>query len=327
VKGVSVVNVEDGLRVGLLGCGRISRRHIQAIGTNRGLRLTWACDIDREKAVQVADQSGARWTTRVADMRDCDVVVVATPSGLHPQHVVQAIAETQARYIVCEKPLSLRGCDAREVYSAAEKAGRTILPAYQNRYNPLVVYLKQLIDSGRLGRIFQFNVNVLWNRNDEYFRDGWHGTANLDGGVLFTQASHYVDMLLFFFGDVRHARGCTGRLKGKPVPDTASAVLEFANGTIGSINATIAVYRKNYITEATLVAERGTIRVDGTNLNTVAFWDVDGIAKPDRDFTIDHIYEKGHETMYRYLVEGRWEMFPSRDDVERGVALLETLSS
>ena len=171
-----------------------------------------------------------------------------------------------------------------------------------------------------------FVCNVLWNRNDDYFKIDWHGTRALDGGVLYTQASHSVDMLHYFFGYVVAHKGIGGSLRGLEVFDSVAAAMSFKNGTVGTINATVSTFRENYRTEFTLIGQRGTLRLAGTNLNTIEFWDVEGMAKPDIDFTIDHVYGKGHDTLYQYLAAGRWDMFPTRKDVLSGIRLMEMLS-
>ena len=201
-----------------------------------------------------------------------------------------------------------------------------LLPVYQNRYNPLVDYTKKLIDSGKLGRVNQFICNVLWNRNDEYFNIDWHGTKEQDGGVLYTQASHYVDMICYFFGDVENYQGVGGDLRNLDVYDSVSAALKFKNGTVGTINATVDAYEKNYCTELTLIAEKGIIRLSGTNLNEIVHWNVEGLEKPDMDFQLDHVYGKGHNSMYEYIVDGKWEMFPKKEEVISGINLMEKLS-
>ncbi len=189
-----------------------------------------------------------------------------------------------------------------------------------------MAFTKNLIDSGHLGKIHQFICNVLWNRNDDYFKNDWHGTRELDGGVLYTQASHYVDMVHYFFGEVVEHKGIGGSLRGFEVYDSVAAAMSFQSGVVGTINATVSTYKKNYRTEFTLIAEKGTLRLAGTNLNTIEFWDVEGMEKPDIDFTIDHVYGKGHDTLYQYIVEERWDMFPSRKDVLSGIRLMEMLS-
>jgi len=315
-------------KIALVGCGRISKRHIEAITATPGVEIAYVCDKKEDRAKAAAEAVNAKYVTDYRELngKGLDVVSVLTPSGLHPRHVCNIAELVDAPYIVCEKPLSLTLREAYEVFRRVEKAGKVLLPVYQNRYNPLVKLIKDLIDSGRLGKIYQFVCNVLWNRNDEYYNIDWHGTREFDGGVLYTQASHYVDMCHFFFGELAFSRGMNGSLRNLETPDSVSAVLQFKSGTIGTINATVSVYRTNYLTEFTLVAEKGTIRLSGTNLNQIDFWDVEGMEKPAMDFKIDHQYGKGHNTMYEYIAQERWEMFPSKDDILSGISLMEKIS-
>lgn len=313
-------------KIALVGCGRIMERHIEAIAANPGLEIVLVCDKVEAKAKKAAERLGVPFLTDYRKIRGADIISVLTPSGLHPRHVSNVAELTDAAQIICEKPLSLTLREAHEVYRRVEKAGKRLLPVYQNRYNPLVAFVKGLIDSGRLGKVHQFICNVLWNRNDEYFKIDWHGTSEFDGGVLYTQASHYVDMVHYFFGEVQSHKGEGGALRGFEVYDSVSAVLRFKSGVVGTINATVDVYEKNFATEFTLVAEKGTIRLSGTNLNQIDFWNVQGMEKPDLDFKLDHQYGKGHNTLYQYVVEENWAMFPSKEDVFSGIRLMEMLS-
>ncbi len=313
-------------KIALVGCGRILPRHIEAIAANPELSIALLCDKDEAKAKVASQRLGVPYLTDYRQIRGVDIISVLTPSGLHPRHVSNVAELTDAAYVVCEKPLSLTLREAYEVYRRVAKAGKVLLPVYQNRYNPLVAYVKNLIDSGRLGKVHQFICNVLWNRNDDYFKIDWHGTRELDGGVLYTQASHYVDMVHYFFGDVVEHKGIGGSLRGLEVYDSVAAAMSFQNGTVGTINATVSTYRENYRTEFTLIAERGTLRLAGTNLNTIEYWDVAGLEKPNIDFTLDHVYGKGHDTLYQYIADERWDMFPSRKDVLSGIRLMEMLS-
>ena len=310
----------------LVICGRISKRRIEAIGENQGVEITTVCDIDEKKAREAGQSLGVPWITDYRQISGVDVVAVLTPSGSHPRHAADIAESTDVPYIMVEKPVSLTVREAYELFNRVDAAGKHLLPVYQNRYNPLVAFMKELIDSGKLGRVHQFACNVFWNRNDAYFDIGWHGTMEFDGGVLYTQASHYVDMIHFFFGELSEGKGIGGSLRNLEVYDSVSAVCEFKSGTVGTINATVSTYRRNYLTEFTLIAEKGTIRLSGTNLNTIDFWDVEGMEKPDMDFTIDHVYGKGHDTLYQYIAEEKWEMFPSREDVLSGIRLMERLS-
>ena len=317
------------LKVALVGCGRISARHVDAILDNKGLvEIACVCDKKEDRAKALAERLGCEYVTNYLDLkgRGIDAVSVLTPSGLHPRHVCNVAELTDIPTIVCEKPLSLTLREAYEVFRRVEKAGKRLVPVYQNRYNPLVRLVKQLISDGSLGRVYQFNCNVFWNRNDDYYRIDWHGTRELDGGVMYTQASHYVDMLHFLFGEIAEYKGLSGSMRNLETADTVSSVLKFKSGTVGTINATVSVYEKNYLTEFTVIGEKGTVRLSGTNLNQIDFWNVEGLEKPDMDFKLDHQYGKGHNTLYRYLAKGAWDLFPSKEDILSGIGLMEKLS-
>ena len=317
------------MKFGIVGCGRISKRHIEAIDAADGMDLTAVCDLrpERMNVGLLADRNVIR-VIDYADLDGCgiDAVAVCTPSGQHPVHAAEIAEQTDIPLVIVEKPISLTVREAFELFRRVERAGKQIVPVYQNRYNPLVQFTRELIQDGSLGTIYQFNVNIFWNRNDEYFNIDWHGTRDLDGGVLYTQASHYVDMLLYLFGPVRQAKGLGGRLRQLEVQDSISAVLEHENGAVGSLNCTVSTYRQNYQTEFTVIGSRGTVRLQGTNLNTINFWDVEDIEKPDMDFTLDHIYGKGHDFLYQYLVNDERDKYPSRDEVIAGIELMERLS-
>lgn len=315
-----------GKGVGLVGCGRISRRQIEAIEATADVDIAVVCDIDEQRARSTGEKLGVPWTTDYTTIRGVDVVSVMTPSGYHPRHASEISETTDAPCVLCEKPVSLTVNEAVDLYDRVGAAGKRLLPVYQNRYNPLVQLVRTLIHDGSLGQIHQFNVNIFWNRNDDYFQIDWHGTRELDGGVLYTQASHYVDMLLYLFGPVESAKGIGGRLRGLPVQDTVSAVIQHESGAVGSLNCTVSTFRKNYQTEFTIIGSAGTVRLEGTNLNTISFWDVEGIEKPKMDFALDHIYGKGHNALYAYVAKEQWDKFPARDEVLSGIELMERLS-
>jgi UDP-N-acetyl-2-amino-2-deoxyglucuronate dehydrogenase len=314
------------VKLALVGCGRISKRHIEAVQAVNGIDIVTVCDINEEKAKATAEKLSVPYVTDYRKLKEVDVVAVLTPSGLHPRHVIDIAENTAIPYIVCEKPISLTSREVYEMLDRVAKSRKTLLPVYQNRYNPLLVFMKELISSGRLGKIYQFACNVFWNRNDDYFNIDWHGTKAYDGGVFYTQASHYVDMIFYLFGKVKIAYGVGGSLRKLEVHDSVSAICELENGTIGTLNATVSVYRTNFMTELTVIGEKGAIRLSGTNLNRIDFWDVEGMEKPDMDFTIDHQYGKGHDTMYEYIVNKQWDKFPSHDDVLAGIGLMEKIS-
>lgn len=316
----------ESLKLAIVGCGRISKRHIDAVQAVEGIDIAAVCDICEGKAKAASEQLSVPYVVDYRHLKGVDVVSVLTPSGMHPKHVVDLAECTDIPYIVCEKPISLTSREALEMFEKIDKAGKILLPVYQNRYNPLLVFAKELVESDKLGRIHQFACNVFWNRNDEYFGIDWHGTKTYDGGVLYTQASHYVDMIHYLFGKIKNAYGVGGNLREFEVHDSISAICEMESGTVGSLNATVSVYRTNFMTELTIIGEKGTIRLSGTNLNRIDFWDVEGMEKPAMDFILDHQYGKGHNVMYEYIVKRQWDKFPSREDVLSGIHLMEKIS-
>lgn len=313
-------------RIALIGCGRISIRHIEAIEAHPELTIAVACDINESKSRYVAERTGARVTTNLLDINGVDIASILTPSGLHPRHTIEVVENTDVPLIVTEKPLALTVREVLELYERIEMTDKRLLPVYQNRYNPLVSTIREIMISGRLGRVHQFICNVVWNRDDHYFSIDWHGTKTLDGGVLYTQASHYVDMLHFLFGELKNFEGIGGEMRKLEVYDSIAAVMKFKNGTIGTLNASVNAYKKNYATELTLIAEKGIIHMSGTNLNKIDHWDVEGMEKPDLDFHLSHEYGLGHNTLYEHIAEENWDTFPSKTDVISGIRMMERLS-
>ena len=316
------------INVALVGCGRISPCHCDAVASNKDdFRIAAVCDVDRDRAKALAGRLGCEWTDdmRRLDGRGIDLTSVLTPSGLHPRHVCELAEKTDIPMILSEKPLALSTREAMEVYACVDRCGKRLVPVYQNRYNPIVMRLKELVDAGAFGRIHQFAVNVYWRRGADYYSIPWHGTKELDGGVLFTQASHFVDMIHHFLGPVRRWKGFNGTHRGLDIPDTVSLAMEFENGAVGTVNATVSVYGDDYMTELTLIGEKGTVRLDGINMNRIAFWNVEGVEKPDLDFTITHQYGLGHRKLYSFIAAGRWEMFPERDKLLSGIRVMESV--
>lgn len=312
--------------VAIVGCGKIAQQHLRAIDNVPGVQLAAVCDVDLERAKACGDSHGVPAVSTIGDLPTVDVVSVATPSGFHVPNTIEALQRTSATTVACEKPLALTADEARQVYEVASGLGKAVAPVYQLRYTPAFETLYRLVNEGTLGTVYQVVVNLFWNRNDEYYTVKWHGTRRHDGGVLFTQASHYVDMLLYLFGTPVSVQGEDARLRGLEVPDTTSVVMRFLSGTVASINATVSTYRKNFATEATVIAERGTIRLSGTNLGDIEIWDVDGGADMPASFTDDNAHIRGHEGLYAALRDEAFERLPSRDAVIAEIELMEELS-
>jgi len=268
-----------GLTFAIIGCGRIAERHaehIQKVG-----RLLAVCDIIPARAEALGEKHHCRIYYSVDDLLQCEkdvrVVAVCSPNGLHALHTMKAL--NAGKDVLCEKPMAITSYDCGEMIKAAEKNNRRLFIVKQNRFNPPVAAVKQAIDKGLLGRIFSIQLNCFWNRNDAYYLNSWKGTQNMDGGTLFTQFSHFIDLLYWMVGDVKKAYALTGNFNHTDsiaFEDTGVALLEFYNGCLGTVNFTINSCQKNMEGSVTIFAEHGTVKIGGQYLNELEYQNIQG---------------------------------------------------
>lgn len=266
------------LNFALLGCGRIGERHSAHI-VNYG-NLVAVCDSREERANKLAETYGVKAFQNTADLfasgLAIDVVAVCTPNGLHARHTIEALKS--GCHVLCEKPMALSVHDCGEMIKAAEHANRRLFIVKQNRFNPPVEAVKKLIDEGRLGRLLSIQLNCFWNRNNEYYKD-WKGTKALDGGTLFTQFSHFIDLLYWMIGDVKSAHAFLSNMNHKNTiefEDTGVVSLEFYNGALGTINYNVNCFEKNMEGSLTIFGEKGTVKIGGQYLNELEYQRIEG---------------------------------------------------
>jgi predicted dehydrogenase len=262
-----------------VGCGRIAKRHAEHI-IHYG-KLAAVCDIDETKAACFSETYSVPFYTSIESLlelqKNVDVVVVCTPNGLHAKHSLLAL--NAGKHVLCEKPMAITVADCRDMIAAAEANNRLLLIVKQNRYNPPVIALKKALDAGKLGKVYSLQLNCFWNRDDSYYQNSWKGTKSLDGGTLFTQFSHFIDLLYWMFGDVETIKAITGNFahsKSIEFEDTGAVILQFKTGIIGGINFTVNAYKKNMEGSLTVFAEKGTVKIGGQYLNTLEYENVEG---------------------------------------------------
>ncbi len=302
------------IRFGLLGCGRIAKRHSELLGGGHIDRasLVAVCDPVRARADVIASKFGVPAHYGIDDFlarKDIDAVAVLTPSGMHPEHVI-ACARA-GKHVVVEKPMALRLQDADDMIRACDEAGVKLFIVKQNRFNVPVVKAREALEAGRFGRLILGTVRVRWCRDQAYYdQDKWRGTWAYDGGVLTNQASHHVDMLEWFFGDVVsvHARAITALAKIE-TEDTAVATLKFRNGALGIIEATTAARPTDLEGSLSILGEKGTVEIAGFAVNQIRHWRfVDELAS-DKDvvekFSVNppNVYGFGHQAYYQHVIE------------------------
>jgi len=266
------------LHFAIVGCGRIAGRHAEHI--QRLGRLQAVCDVVAEKADALAGQFNCKACYSLDDLlakeKGLDVVAVCTPNGLHASHTIAAL--NAGAHVLCEKPMAITAYDCGEMIKAAERNNRRLFIVKQNRFNPPVMAVKQAIDKGILGRIYSIQLNCFWNRDEGYYQNSWKGTKELDGGTLFTQFSHFIDLLYWMIGDVKKALAITGNFAHKSIAfeDTGVVAIEFNNGALGTINFTVNSHQKNMEGSVTIFAEKGTVKIGGQYLNELEYQNIEG---------------------------------------------------
>ena len=264
------------LRFAIVGCGRIAQRHAEHI--HRLGNLVSACDIEINKAHVLADKYDAAPFSELEEMLEAteiDVVSVCSPNGLHAEHTIRSLRANC--HVLCEKPMALSAKDCGAMIHEAERASRRLFVVKQNRFNPPVAAVKQLIDQGKLGKISTVQLNCFWNRNENYYRNSWKGTRELDGGCLYTQFSHFIDLLYWMIGDVASARAFVANHQHEDFvdfEDCGVVAIEFANGTLGTVHFTINSHSKNMEGSITIFGDKGTIKIGGQYLNELEYQDI-----------------------------------------------------
>lgn len=297
-------------RVALVGCGRISQKHLDALREIDELELVAVCDTVDERVRAVAEREGVPGFNSYKDMLsevESEIVTVATPSGLHPEHGI--LAARSGRHVVCEKPMAITLEGANRLVTACDEERVHLFVVKQNRLNPAVQLLKSAVEKSRFGRIYMVNATVRWTRPQEYYDQArWRGTWEFDGGAFMNQASHYIDLVQWLVGPVDRVMAQTATLARRiEAEDTGAAVLRFRNGAIGVLEVTMLTYPKNLEGSITILGERGTARVGGTAVNKIEHWEFDEYDDDDKAIETSstaplNVYGFGHEPYYRNVV-------------------------
>jgi UDP-N-acetyl-2-amino-2-deoxyglucuronate dehydrogenase len=310
------------IRVGLVGCGRISRNHFGSFEQHGSdIELAAVCDVDTTALTAHTKSYGVPGFTRIEDMLDTvnlDLVVLCTPSGLHPAQAVLAARHKVS--VVSEKPMATRWSDGLQMVRACDDAGVHLFVVKQNRRNPTLQLLKRALMERRFGSIHLVQVNVFWTRPQSYYDQGggWRGTWEFDGGAFMNQASHYVDLLEWLIGPVDKIHAMTSTTRDIEAEDTGVLNVKWRNGALGSMSVTMLTYPKNLEGSITILGDRGTVRVGGVAVNEVQVWEFEEHREYDDEvrkasYETTSVYGFGHPLYYRNVI-----------DVMRGSAIPET---
>ena len=272
------------IRFAVIGYGHIGRRHADLIRAREECELVAICDT-RSPADPGDYPAGVPFFGEEDELmaQDFDVLCVATPNGLHERHAIKAL--TAGHHVLIEKPMALTAEACERIIRAAEERQRQVFCVMQNRYSGPSVWLKALLEQKGLGRIFLVTVNCFWNRDERYYRKGdWRGSRDLDGGVLFTQFSHFIDSLLWLFGDIENIEAQFRNFSHSGLTDFAdSGTVSFSwrQGGIGNLNFTTSVWLKNLESSLTVIGEKGTVKISGQYMDEIEICHVAGHEMPE----------------------------------------------
>jgi UDP-N-acetyl-2-amino-2-deoxyglucuronate dehydrogenase len=328
-------NIKDRkIRMALVGCGRIAANHFAAMEQHaQDIEVVDVCDVDPvalEKAVARTGAQGHAGLTQMLASTNADVVVLTSPSGLHPEQAVE-IARS-GRHVMTEKPMATRWHDGLRMVKACDDAGVRMFVVKQNRRNATLQLLKQAVEQKRFGRIYMVNINVFWTRPQDYYDSAkWRGTWEFDGGAFMNQASHYVDLLDWLIGPIESMQAYTATLgRDIEVEDTGVLSVRWRSGALGSMNVTMLTFPRNLEGSITILGEKGTVRVGGVAVNEIQHWEFAEKLPQDEqiasaNYQTTSVYGFGHPLYYKNVIDVlRGEAEPETDGRE-GLKSLEVL--
>jgi UDP-N-acetyl-2-amino-2-deoxyglucuronate dehydrogenase len=311
--------MKNKIRFAVIGCGHIGKRHASMILGNESCELVALCDVKSPETLGIDAFKDAKFFNHVDDLFKSnlkfDAIAIASPNGFHEEHALNALDHNC--HIVLEKPMALTkaGCE-RIIFKALQKH-KQVFCVMQNRYSPPSVWLKDVLEKGLLGNIFMVQTNCYWNRDDRYYKPdpvtgkptSWHGTKELDGGTLFTQFSHFIDLMYWYFGDITNIQAKFqdfNHTKSTDFEDSGFVSFDFVDGGMGSLNYSTSVWDKNLESSITIIAQNGAVKVGGQYMNEVEYChikDYDMPVLPPANPPNDYGPYKGSAANHHYIYE------------------------
>ena len=304
-------STQNKIKFAVVGAGHIGKRHATMITNNPAAELVALCDVRSADDLGLAAFSVPFFQSideLLAAELAIDVVCVCTPNGLHAQHALKIL--DHRKHVVCEKPLALDKYDAEKVLFKALQVSRLVFTVMQNRYSPPSVWLKELIDQRVLGDIYMVQLNCYWNRDDRYYlKSNWKGTQDMDGGTLFTQFSHFVDIMYWLFGDIKNVQAKFGDFRHQDTTefeDSGIVSFDFVNGGMGSLNYSTAVWDTNMESSITITGANGSVKVGGQYMNEVTYCHIKDYVMPELEASNppnDYGPYKGSAANHHYVIQ------------------------
>jgi UDP-N-acetyl-2-amino-2-deoxyglucuronate dehydrogenase len=322
------------IRVAIVGCGRISKNHFGSIEQHADeMELVAICDLDSDTLAQHQDTYAVpayRDLEEMLQKEQLDLVVLCTPSGIHPDQAV--LAAKYNVHVMTEKPMATRWNDGVRMVRACDEAGVRLFVVKQNRRNTTLQLLKSAVTEKRFGKIHMVHLNVFWTRPQSYYDqgNGWRGTWEFDGGAFMNQASHYVDLLDWLIGPVEKVQAMMSTTRDIEVEDTGVLNVKWRNGALGSMSVTMLTYPKNLEGSITILGEKGTVRVGGMAVNDIQLWEFDEPKDYDAEiktanYETTSVYGFGHPRYYENVIDVLRGKAEPETDGREGLKSLELL--
>ncbi len=312
------------IKFAVVGCGHIGKRHAEMIGRNSESELVALVDTKPKNLLDV-EKFGVPFYNSLTELLDAnldiDVINIATPNGFHSAHAIQCL--DSGKHVVIEKPIALSKNDAENVIYKALNVHKHVFAVMQNRYSPPSIWIKDLIDSGKLGKIYIVQLNCYWNRDERYYTsDSWHGSKELDGGTLFTQFSHFIDILYWLFGDINNIKTKFNNFNHSTLTDFEdSGFITFdfiKNGGMGSVNYSTSVWNQNLESSMTIIAEQGSVKIGGQYMDKVEYCHIKDYIMPELNPTNpgnDYGAYKGSAQNHNYVIENVVDVIKGRTTI------------
>lgn len=305
------MSTERKIKFAVVGCGHIGKRHAEMVARNPHSELVALADVRPKEELKLQAYDAPFFssiTEMLASGVEIDVLCICTPNGLHAEQSIQALEAR--KHVVCEKPMGLNKAECEQVIFKALQVSRHVFCVMQNRYSPPSVWIKDVVESGKLGDIFMVQVNCYWNRDERYYKPGnWKGTSNLDGGTLFTQFSHFIDIMYWLFGDIKDINARFNDFTHEGITefeDSGFITFNFVNGGMGTINYSTAVWDKNLESSITIIGSKGSVKLGGQYMNEVEYCHIKDYEMPTLAETNppnDYGPYKGSAANHHYVIE------------------------
>jgi UDP-N-acetyl-2-amino-2-deoxyglucuronate dehydrogenase len=280
------IKADKKVRFAVVGAGHIGKRHAEMIRRDEEAELVAMVDVRSKEECDASDYTVPFFKTideLLNSGLEFDVVNICTPNGFH---ATQSLAALEAKkHVVCEKPMGLSKDSCEKMIFKALQVSRQVFCVMQNRYSPPSQWIKEVVETGVMGEIYMVQLNCYWNRDERYYKKGgWKGTKDLDGGTLFTQFSHFIDIMYWLFGDIDNIQGKFADFthqESTDFEDSGFVSFDFINGGMGCINYSTAVANQNLESSITIIGEKGSVKIGGQYMNEVEVCNIQDYQLPE----------------------------------------------